>query len=217
MVVFTSVLMAAGSSTAIRKISWQIAKSKFIGAARRRVLVCARGCVRWIIWRPLALDIASMTRYVQLPVRKISRVEEAKALMNEAVDWSGLEWLLKKRRVREALDEANAALDKLNHEVKSRWKREIATIYQNLAKPGCGSRAHSNVSDCDPEIRLLAKKVRDADDAAQRARMKAENTFAAATRQWSTHLAREACRQAIRSWELDEKAIRIAEAALDPN
>lgn len=136
--------------------------------------------------------------------------------MNQAVDWSAFKWLLNKRRVREAAEEANAAFDKLNHEVKSRWKREIAAAYQNLAKPGRGSRGQNNATDYDPEVLLFAKKVKDADDAAHRARMTAENTFAAAIRQWSTSLAREGCRQAIRSWELDEKAIRIAEAALDP-
>lgn len=149
-------------------------------------------------------------------MRKVPGVEEAKALMNQAVDWSVFQWLLKKRRVREAAEEANAALDKLNHEVKSRWKREIRTAYQNLAKPGRGSRGQNDATDYDPEVLLFAKKVKDADDAAHRARMTAENTFAAAGRQWSTNLAREGCRQAIRSWELDEKAIRIAEAALDP-
>jgi hypothetical protein len=107
-------------------------------------------------------------------------------------------------------------LDKLNHEVKSRWKREIRTAYQNLAKPGRGSRGQNDATDYDPEVLLFAKKVKDADDAAHRARLTAENTFTAAGRQWSTNLAREGCRQAIRSWELDEKAIRIAEAALDP-
>ena len=148
-------------------------------------------------------------------MRKVPRVEEAKALMNQAVDWSVFQWLLKKRRVREAAEEAYAVLDKLNHEVKSRWKREIASAYQNLAKAGRGSRGQNDATDCDPEILLFAKKVKDADDAAHRARMTAENTFAAAARQWSTHLAREGCRQAIRSWELHEKAIRIAETALD--
>jgi len=148
-------------------------------------------------------------------VQKLSRVEEAKALMNEALNWSVFKWLWGKRRVRQTADEANAALDKLDHDIKSRWKREIASAYQNLAKSGRGSRTQSDTADCDPEILLFARQVKDADDAAHRARMSAENTFAAAARQWSTKLAREACRQAIRSWELHEKAIRLAETALD--
>ena len=148
-------------------------------------------------------------------MRKLSQVEEAKALMNEAVDWSVFRWLFGKRRVRETADEANAALDRLNHDIKSRWKREIATAYQNLAKDGRVWRAQSHASDCDPEILLFAKKVKEADDAAHRARMIAETTFDKAERQLSSDLAREGCRQAIHSWELQEKAIRLAETALD--
>ena len=135
--------------------------------------------------------------------------------MNEAADWSVFKWLVRKRRVRETAEEANAALDKLNHDIKSRWKREIRSAYQNLAKSGRGSRAQSDAADYDPEILLFAKQVKDADDAAHRARVTAENTFDAAKRQWSTKLAREGCRQTIRSWELHEKAIRMAAAALD--
>ena len=163
--------------------------------------------------RKLRLDIVSRNRYVQVAVRKLPPVEQAKALMNEALNWSVFKWLWEKRRVRETVDEANAALDKLDHDIKSRWKREIATAYQNLVKSGRGSR--SEVADYDPEILLFAKQVKDADDAAHRARMSVESTFAAAERQWSTKLAGEACRQAIRSWELHEKAIRMAETPLD--
>jgi hypothetical protein len=67
----------------------------------------------------------------------------------------------------------------------------------------------------DPEIRLLVEKVKDADDAARRVRMDAEETFDEAERQLSTCLAREGCQKAIHSWELHEKAIRRAEAAME--
>jgi hypothetical protein len=157
-----------------------------------------------------------VNRYVQVAVRNLSQVEEAKALMNEAVGWSVFRWLFEKRRVRETADEANAALDKLNHDIKSRWKREITEVYHHLSKHERGARAHHDgVEDVDPDFLLFAKKVKDADDAAHRARMAAENTFDAAERQLSTDLAREGCRQAIHSWELHEKAIRIAEAGLE--
>ncbi|HEX6804245.1 MAG TPA: hypothetical protein VF133_11250 [Terriglobales bacterium] len=147
-------------------------------------------------------------------MRKLPQVEEAKALMNQAVEWSVFKWLFEKRRVRETADEANAALDQLNHDIKSRWKREIAEAYHNLARHGRGTRAHNEAADVDPEILLFAKQVKDADDAAHRARMTAEHTFDEAERRLSTELAREGCRQAIHSWELHEKAIRLAEAAL---
>src|SRR5215469_12164803 len=163
----------------------------------------------------LTLDICATTRYVQVAVRKLSQVEEAKALMTKAVNWSVFKWVLEKRRVRETADEANAALDKLNHDIKSRWKREIAAAYQILADSGRGSRTQSDAGDRDPEILFFAKKLKDAEDAAHRARRTAESTFAAAERRWSTQLAREGCRQSIRSWELHETALRIAETALD--
>jgi len=66
----------------------------------------------------------------------------------------------------------------------------------------------------DPETKLVAKKIKEADDAAYRARMDAEKSFDDAEKQLSTSLAREGCRKAIHGWELHEKAIRMAEAAI---
>jgi hypothetical protein len=147
-----------------------------------------------------------------IAVRKLPKVEDAKELMNEAMEWSVFKWLFEKRRVRETADEANAALDKLNHEVKSRWNREIGAAYESLSKRN--RPAAQNADNIDPEIMLFVAKVKEADKAAQRARLKAENTFDEAERTLSTDLAREGCRQAISSWELHEKAIRIAESGL---
>ncbi len=67
-----------------------------------------------------------------------------------------------------------------------------------------------------PEATLIAKKVKEADDEAYRARMDAEETFDQAEKQLSTSLAREGCRKAIHSWELHEKAIRKAESVIRP-
>jgi hypothetical protein len=61
------------------------------------------------------------------------------------------------------------------------------------------------------ETSLIARKIKDADDEAYRARMKAEETFDQAERQLSTRLAREGCFEAIHSWDLQEKAISKAE------
>lgn len=68
----------------------------------------------------------------------------------------------------------------------------------------------------DPHATLIAKKVKEADAEAYRARMDAEETFDEAEKKLSTALAREGCRKAIHSWELHEKAIRKAEALLPP-
>ena len=68
----------------------------------------------------------------------------------------------------------------------------------------------------DPDATLLAKKIKESDDEAYRARMDAEETFDKAEKQLSTALAREGCRKAIHSWDLHEKAIRKAESVIRP-
>ena len=137
--------------------------------------------------------------------------------MTEAVDWSVFRWLFEKRRVREAADQANAALDKLNQAVKVRWSNDVKAAYKELATKAGGARTRRQSDPpsqaIDPQVRLFAKKVKEADDAAYRARMDAEDTFDEAERQLNTDLAREGCQKAIESWELHEKAIRLAEAA----
>jgi hypothetical protein len=148
-------------------------------------------------------------------MQKLPEVEEAKALMTEAMDWSVFTWLFQKRRVRETADRANAALDALNLAVKQRWPAETKTAYRHLSG---GSRRKGNgaaSSHMDEETRALVEQVKVADDLAHRARMTAEDTFDEAERQLNTNLAREGCRQAIHSWELHEKAIRKAEAGLN--
>ena len=156
-----------------------------------------------------------MPDYGQCAVRKLSEVEEAKALMIEAVDWSVFRWLFEKRRVRETADEANAALDKLNQAVKARWSSDVKAAYKAAKAGGARTRRQGEPASqaIDPQVRLFAKKVKEADDAAYRARMAAEDTFDEAERQLNTDLAREGCQKAIQSWELHERAIRLAEAA----
>ena len=155
-----------------------------------------------------------VTRYGQGFVRKLPEVEEAKSLMMEATDWSVFRWLFEKRRVRETADRANAALDKLNEAVKARWSGDVKAAYKELtAKKGDSAyRRPAEAASLDPEVRIFVKKVKEADDAAYRARMDAEDTFDEAERQLNTDLAREGCQKAIQSWELHEKAIRKAES-----
>jgi hypothetical protein len=158
-----------------------------------------------------ALDFFSASGYGFCAMRKLAEVEEAKALMTEAMDWSVFTWLFQKSKVREVADEANAALDKLNKSTKARWSEEIKLAYKAL--PGKGRRQEElTPSAIDPEIQIFVKKVKEADDAARRARRDAEDTFDDAERTLNTDLAREGCRKAIHQWELDEKAIRKAEA-----
>jgi hypothetical protein len=145
-------------------------------------------------------------------MRKLFEVEEAKALMTEAVDWSVFTWLFQKRRVRETADRANAALDASNRSAKARWSADVKAAYKELAGKTGRRRSGEAAPTIDPETRIFVQQVKEADDAAHLARMTAEATFDEAERQLNTDLAREGCQQAIRSWELHEKAIRRAEA-----
>ena len=149
-------------------------------------------------------------------MRKLAEVQEAKELMNEAIDWSVFKWMFEKPRVRETADRANDALDRLERTVKARWSDHLKAALRELsARGGRLQKSQQLPQTTDPEIKLLAEKIKDADDAARRAKMDAEETFDEAERQLSTSLAREGCKKAIHSWELHEKAIRRAEAAME--
>lgn len=150
-------------------------------------------------------------------MEKIPAVETAKELMTEAVAWSVMKWLRQKKTVRKIADQANAALDQLNQAAKARWPDDVHAAYQALLKQAAenhkaGSQHESSSPATNPQVILGAKKVKEADEEAHRARMDAEETFDIAEKQLSTALAREGCRKAVRSWELHEMAIRKAEA-----
>lgn len=152
-------------------------------------------------------------------MQKLSEVETAKMLMTEAVTWSVMKWLREKKAVRKSADQANAALDHLNQAIKQRWPETFRVAYEALRAqaPGRnnGNNQHNSLSQAvDSEVRLIVKKIKEADDEAYQARMDAEDTFDQAEKQLSTSLARDGCRKAILSWELHERAIRKAEAVL---
>lgn len=156
-------------------------------------------------------------------MRKLAEVEEAKALMTEAMDWSVFKWLWEKRRVREAADRANAALDDLNRKVKARWPDGLKAAYKEFhARPARGAKAHpaqppaQDPPAIEPQTLLFLETVKRADEKAHRARLDAEKTFDEAERILSTSLAVEGCHKAIRSWELHEAATREAEHGCAP-
>jgi hypothetical protein len=150
-------------------------------------------------------------------MRKLTEVENAKTLMNEAMGWSVVKWLSEKKRVRKTADLANAALDQLDQEIKARWGDELRAAYSEVGGNSGGGvqRQHKQSSQgVDPEVLLLAKKLKESDDEAYRVRMDAEDTFDAAEKKLSTRLAREGCQKAIDSWDLHEQAIRKSEAVI---
>jgi hypothetical protein len=152
-------------------------------------------------------------------VNKLPEVENAKALMTEAMAWSVMKWLRGKKTVRKTADRADAALDQLDEKTKARWDDGLKAAYAALGTPATGGRpAVRQQKQAAPaagaEVLAFAKKIKEADGEAYRARMDAEKTFDDAEKQLSTSLAREGCHKAIHGWELHEKAIRLAESAL---
>jgi len=151
-------------------------------------------------------------------MRKLAAVEDARAIMTEGMDWGVWRWLLEKRRVREIADQATAALDEADRKVKATWSDELKRAYQELLDQEKPKRARRHDKEVEihtisQEIRLTAKRVKEADDDAERTRLDAEDSFDEADRRMSTDLAREGCRKALETYDLRESAIRKSEAA----
>jgi hypothetical protein len=127
-------------------------------------------------------------------MHKLTPVEDAKALMREAIDWSLWGWLTEKRRLRTTADAAWEALEGLERKVKAAWSDDLKKAYRGKST--------------EPAL----QRMKEADEAWRAARITAEATFDEADRRMSTSMAREGAAQAIEAWELTEKAIRRAEA-----
>lgn len=140
-------------------------------------------------------------------IKKLPEVDEARALMTEAMAWSVMRWLRDKKNVRKTADKANNALWAQQKEVRALWPSEHQAAYKEL-----GDKSAHNSNNADPEIMSFAKRVKELDDEAYRAHMDAEETFARAEKILSTSMARDGCRKAINSWDLYEKAITKAES-----
>ena len=149
----------------------------------------------------------------------LPEVEEAKAIMTGAVNWSVVRWLAEKKKVRKAADLANNALDVLDKQVKASWSDELKSAYDELPPTGWGSeplrakKAKETNIDVNPKIKLLAKTIKQADQDAYLAHMDAEDTFDRAEKRLSTSMARDGSRKAIISWEVREKAILQSKSA----
>lgn len=150
-------------------------------------------------------------------MRKLAAVEEARAVMTEAMDWGMWRWLFEKGHVQEIADRATAVLAETDRRVKAHWNDELKRAYQELVDQGKSKRGDREERDHEdgitPGLRLAAKKVKEAYDEGQRARVDAEETFEEAERCMSTDLARVGCRKALESYDLRERAIGKAEAA----
>ena len=88
-------------------------------------------------------------------MQKIKQVEDAKAVMKEAIDWSVMKWLREKKRVRKAADDANAALDSTIAKLKAGWDKEFRSAYDQLSAKDPKAPA---------DLFAQAKKVKHAED-----------------------------------------------------
>jgi len=155
-------------------------------------------------------------------MQKLIAVEEAKALMSEAMDWYLWGWLTGKRKLRATADRAWEALDQAEEKVRAAWREDLRKAWRELeaeaalqANPRAKrqyEKAREEASDVDPEVKLAAKKLKEADAEAYALRMQAEETFDEADRRMSTSMACEGARQAIDAWETREKFLRKMES-----
>jgi hypothetical protein len=149
-------------------------------------------------------------------MEKLEAVENARNLMLEAREWPVWTWLTEKSRLRDAANQADDAFDELEKKIKQSWSEELKRAYRELEDTD-PDHEHSKKLDqsieISPEIRALAKEIKIAHDAANEARVRAEETFAVAESRLNISMALDGTAQAIESWDLKEKAIRKAEAA----
>ncbi len=154
-------------------------------------------------------------------MRKLSAVEDARAIMTQGMDWGMWKWMLEKKTVRGIADKARATLDDVEMRVKLTWSDELKIAFNQLVEEdGNSKRSGRRAKDdkrvksqnADAKIMAVVKGVKQADDDAYNAHEDAEDLFAEAERKMSTSMAREAAGKALVAYDLHEAAIRKAEA-----
>ena len=143
-------------------------------------------------------------------MHKLAPVEDAKALFQEAKDWSVWRWLIEKKHARTTADAAWEALEACEEKVKAGWAEEWRQAYLDLSADGRPkARRHRSLS---PELGAALERLHEADKEARQTRDAAEAQFDEADRRMSTSMACEGAQMAIDAWEMREKVIRKAEA-----
>jgi hypothetical protein len=156
-------------------------------------------------------------------MKKISAVENARALMTQGIEWGVWKWLTEKKRVRDAADQARDALDDQEMQVKLTWSDEYKLAYNQLVSQNGDARETRGKAKAkatkpaaggklDPKVLAAVTKVKEADDDAYNAHEDAEDIFAEAEKKMSTSMARDGARKALEAYDKHEAAIRRAEA-----
>ncbi len=141
-------------------------------------------------------------------MKKITEVEEAKAIMTAAQDWGIWRWLTEKRKVRLAADSCNDALSRAEKRIIESWPDDMRAAYDELSD---GKKKRGK--KIDAEVMETVRKIKESLDEAERVRLDAEDIFDRADRALSTSKAKQGTFRAIEAWEMREKAIRKAETA----
>jgi hypothetical protein len=159
-------------------------------------------------------------------MHKLEAVEEAKRLFEEAKDWGVWRWLMEKGKARRTADAAWAALDDCESKVRDSWSEDLRKAWRELeteaaaAADGRARRAYEKAkgeaAEVSQEVKSSARKLKEADEHAYKARMDAEAQFDEADRRLSTDMAREGAQMAIDAWLLREKLIRKMETFRRP-
>lgn len=153
-------------------------------------------------------------------MRKLTAVQDARAIMTEGTEWGVWKWLLEKQRVRAIADRARKSLDELEIAVKAAWSDDLKVAYNRLvSQDGDTKQVRKNSKPgkkaepqrIDPKVIASVKRVKEADDLAYNAHEDAEDIFAEGEKRMSTSLAREGARKALEAYDLHEAAIRKAE------
>ena len=150
-------------------------------------------------------------------MKKLPEVEEARSIMSQGMDWGVWKWLIEKRHVRHVADRATDALNAAEMKVKQAWPEELKQAYDALVDEDFAKdkkKKKDSFDGIDPEMLAIARAVKEADEIAEECRLDAEDIFAEAERKMSTELARQGARKALERYDLHEKAIRKAEAAV---
>ena len=155
-------------------------------------------------------------------MHKLPPVEDAKKLFEEAKDWGLWRWLLEKRNARQTADAAWAAFDEYENKVKASWSEDLRKAWREAeteaaaAADGRAKRAYekakAEAKGIDPDLKVKARQLQEADAQAFQARMDAEAQFDEADRRLSSSTACEGTQMAIDAWLLREKFIRKMEA-----
>jgi len=137
-------------------------------------------------------------------MQKLTPVEDAKTLFNEARDWSMWRWLIEKKRARSAADAAWEALEECEEKVRAGWPEEWRQAY--------GHPKSRSQAALDPEVKAALERLHQDDEAALQARDAAEAQFDEADRRMSTSMACQGAQMAVDAWKMRESFIRKAEA-----